>query len=115
MTLVVAVDQRNDIFIGADGSLALRSGLLAVLQACEHAAKTQRGEMIYSVDEGLPNFATIWNGAPRRVQFEAAMRQTLLSVPDVVEVVALSSEVVGDMLAYRATIKTIYGTGAINA
>lgn len=115
MTLVVAVDSNNDIFVGPDGSLATAAGLLAVLQACEHAAKTQAGEMVYAVDQGLPNFATIWNGSPQRSQFEAFLRRALLAVPDVLEVRELNTEVSGGVLSYRAVIKTIYGTGAVNA
>lgn len=114
MTAVLAVDSNNDLFIGPDGSLALRSGLLAVLQACEHAAKTQLGEMVYAVDQGLPNFATIWNGSPQRAQFEAYLRRALLAVPDVVEVAELSTEAAANVLSYRATIKTVYGIGGIN-
>jgi len=114
MTLTVAVDDKNDLFIGADGSLALFSGLPAVTQNCEHAAKTQRGEMIYAVDEGLPNFETIWNGSPNRLQFEAFMREALEGVQDVIEVSELVSVVVGDELQYRADISTTYGTGTVN-
>lgn len=114
MTRVLAVDENNDLYIGSDGSLAMSVDLLAVMQACAQAAKTQRGEMIYAVDEGLPNFATTWNGSPQRIQFEAFMRQALSAVVDVVEVTELTSEVVDNVLRYRATIKTIYGTGAVN-
>jgi hypothetical protein len=70
--------------------------------------------MVYAVDEGLPNFVTIWNGAPQRVQFEASLRKALLAVADVVEVVELNSEVANNVLSYRAVIRTIYGTGEIN-
>jgi len=114
MTLTVAVDDTNDLFIGADGSLSLRSDLLAVLQNCEHAAKTMRGEMIYAVDEGLPNFDTVWSGSPNRLQFEAFLRSALEEVEGVIEVQDLTSEQVADVLTYRAVISTIYGIGSIN-
>lgn len=114
MTLTVSVDLSNDIFIGPDGSLALRSGLLAVMQACEHAAKTLLGEMVFAVDEGLPNFETIWNGSPQRGQFEAHLRRALLAVPDVTEVSELNTVVSNNELSYSATIKTTYGPGNLN-
>lgn len=114
MTTVLAADTNNDLFIGDDGALATRSGLAAVLQACEQAAKTQLGEMIYATGEGIPNFSTVWNGSPNRSQFEAFVRRTLLAVPDVVEVQELSTAVSNHVLSYSATIKTIYGLGAVN-
>lgn len=114
MSRVIAVDSNNDIYIGPDGSLALATDLAAVMQACQQAAQTQRGEMLYAVDQGLPNFATVWNGAPNLSQFEAALRATLLAVDGVTSVVSLATTRTGDKLTYRATIQTIYGQGAIN-
>lgn len=114
MTITLAVDSLNDLFIGGDGALAMVSDLEATLQACEHAAKTQLAEMIYAVDAGVPNFATVWNGSPNRSQFEAFMRRTLLAVQNVTEVSELSTSVANHVLSYRAVIKTIFGTGVIN-
>lgn len=114
MTTTLAVNENNDLFIGVEGSLALRTGLPGVMQAAEHAAKTQLGEMIYAVDEGLPNFATVWNGSPNTAQFEAFLRRALMSVEGVVEVSQLTITLAGQVLQYRATIKTIYGTGVLN-
>jgi len=114
MTITLAVDDLNDLFIGGDGALAVVSELEATLQACEHAAKTQLSEMIYAVDAGIPNFATVWNGSPNKSQFEAYLRRTLLAVENVTEVPELSTVIANHVLSYRAVIKTIFGTGVIN-
>ncbi len=115
MTRVLQVDEHNDIFLGPNGSLAIATGLQAVMDACAQAAKTQLGEMVFAVDEGLPNFAAVWNGAPNVSQFEAFLRRTLLEVPDVLSVEAVTVSVSGGVLAYRATISTIYGPGALTS
>ena len=114
MTTTLAVDELNDLFIGDDGALALKSDLQATLQACAHAAKTQLAEMIYAVDDGIPNFAIVWNGSPNKSQFEAYMRRTLLAVENVIEVPELSTVIANHVLSYQATIKTIFGIGVIN-
>lgn len=114
MTVSLAVDENNDLYTGADGSLATCIALQAVLQNCEHAVKTQLGEMIYAVDAGVPNFTTVWNGSPNKTQFEAFLRRTILAVQDVTEIQELSSAASNHVMSYRAVIKTIYGLGAIN-
>ncbi len=114
MSRVFSVDSNNDLYIGPDGSLALADGIAAVMQAAQQAAQTQVGEMIFAIDQGMPNFATVWNGAPNVAQFDAALRRTLLAVEGVTGVPALSVETGGGAVSYRATIQTIYGLGAIN-
>lgn len=114
MTKTFAVDENNDLYIGNDGNLAIVTGKEAVLQACASAAKAQLGEMLYAVNSGIPNFQTVWVGAPNIQQFEAALRKTLLSVNGVREIKSLVTSLNNDQLQYSAVISTIFGTGAIN-
>lgn len=114
MTRTIAVDSNNDIFIGPGGSLAIATAREAVLHCCAQAAKTQLGEMVYAVDQGLPNFGAVWNGAPNVGLFEAYLRRNLQAVPDVVSVDSVTIDATGSALIYVATIQTIYGPGAIN-
>lgn len=114
MTTTFAVTQDNDLFIGSDGNLSIATGIRAVLFAAQQAAQTQLGEMLFAVDQGIPNFQTVWNGAPNVAPFEAALRRTLLAVPGVNGVLALTVVVAENKLTYQATIQTIFGTGAIN-
>lgn len=114
MTRTFAADANNDIYLGPDGSLALVSDLQATLQAAQQAAQTQLGEMEYAVDQGLPNFEVVWNGAPNLAQFEAYLRRTLLAVAHVVAIQDLTISRDDNRLSYTATIETDYGTGAIN-
>lgn len=111
---VIAVDENNDLYIGADGSLAMATELDAVMQAAQQAAQTQLGEMQYAVDQGVPNFATVWNGAANLSQFEAYLRRTLLAVDHVTGVQDLTVSVANNALSYAATILTDYGPGALN-
>ncbi len=114
MTKTFSVNENNDIFIGNDGNLSISAGLQAVLFVCANAAKAQLGEMVLQVEQGIPNFQTIWSGSPNVAQFEAALRTTLLNVADVTEVSNLSIAISNNVLSYTTTINTIYGNGIIN-
>ena len=114
MTLTIAVDANNDLYIGPSGSLALVSGLSAVTQAAQQAAQTQLAEMIYAVDQGLPNFEAVWNGAPNIAQFEAYLRRAITGVAGVSGLQGLTTAISGNRLSYQVTIQTIYGPGVLN-
>jgi hypothetical protein len=114
MTRVIAVDSNNDLYIGPDGSLALATGLAAVMQAAQQAAQTQLGEMMFAVDQGVPNFAVIWNGSPNVSQFDAYLRRALLAVDHVTGISELTITTGGNKLSYTATIETDYGPGVLN-
>lgn len=114
MTQSFALNNRNDLFIGADGRLAIATGLEAVLFACQNAVQALLGEMPFDVDRGMPNFETIWNGSPNLAQFEAAARAMILSVDGVVAVQSFTVGIVGDVVQYAAVIETRFGTDTIN-
>lgn len=114
MSRVFTVDSNNDLVLATNGNLSISSGLQAVMQACEQAAKAQLGEMILAVDEGMPNFDVVWNGAPNIPQFEAYLIARLNSVEGVTEVSEVSASASAGVLTYTATIKTIYGDGVLN-
>lgn len=114
MPTTFATDKNNDLYVGVDGNLSIATGLEAVLAVCANAAKSQLGEMIYSVDQGLPNFQTIWKGSPNYPQFEAALRKTLLAVAGVLRIENLVITNTNNILKYRVTIVTTFGAGALN-
>lgn len=114
MTRTLAVDSDNDLHLGTNGSLAIASDLIAVMQAAQQAAQTQLGEMIYATDKGIPNFGVVWNGAPNLAQFEAALRRTLLAVVHVTGLQDLTVTNSANTLSYSVTIQTDFGTGVLN-
>lgn len=112
--LTFSADANNDLFIGPDGALATSAGLDAVLQVAQQAAQTSLGEMIYATDQGMPFFSTAWSGAPNVAQYEAALRRTLLAVPEVVGIQAVDITTADNRLSYVVTIETTYGVGVLN-
>jgi len=118
MTKTFDTNANNDLYIGANGNLVIVEGILAVKDACANAAKTQIGEMVLDINQGIPNFQSIWVGKPNVSQFEAALRSTLLAVDGVLEVQSLIVLIVGDVLNYTANILTEFGktelSGSLN-
>lgn len=109
----LAVDQNNDLFIGGDGRLSINVDLDAAMQSAQHAAQAQLGEMVLNINQGVPNFQTIWESSANLAQFEAFVRAAILATPNVIEVRDLNTEVRDGTVFYTATIATIYGTGVI--
>lgn len=114
MTTTLGTDANNDLYIAKDGRLAVLTGVDAVQQACEQAVKAILGEMVFSADTGMPDFQLIWDGNPNIGQYEAYLRQTILSVDGVEAITTLQISVQGDILMYTATIQTIYGGATLN-
>jgi hypothetical protein len=114
MTQTLGTDSNNDIHIGIDGNVVLLSGVHAVLAACETASKAQLGEMVLATGNGIPNFQAVWVGSPNYAIFQSYLRSTLLKVDGVIDVESLTLTVKEGILSYYATIKTQYGTAALN-
>ena len=114
----------NDIYLDADGNLAMSVDLQAVLEGCAQVAQTLLGEMIYNTNQGIPYFQVVWVGVPNIQQFEAALRVAwLTTVPNVIEVVSLVTSQVNnpssrsqtaDILTYNAVIRTSFGAGVLS-
>lgn len=100
----------NDIYLDSDGNISLSFDLEAVLQTCAQAARTVLGEMIFNINQGIPYFETVWNGIPNIQQFIGALRAAFLAVPNVIEVVSLTTSQINDALNYTAIIRTTFGT-----
>lgn len=113
MTWTFAVNGNNDLF-AASGTLTLLNDRDAVLQICEHAAKTILGELVFATDQGMPYFETVWSGSPSTAPFEAAFRLRIPQIEGVASIESLTSEQVEGRMRYEAIINTIYGQGSIN-
>lgn len=112
--LMISTDQNNDIYIASDGNLATSTGLQACAAACEHAVKAQLGEMLLAINQGVPNYETVWSDAANVVQFEFFVRRAITGVEGVIEVSSFSVTVEDNAVKYEAEIVTIYGSGVIN-
>lgn len=114
MNRVFAENENRDIYLGSNNQLVINNDLAAALQSCKAAVEIQRGEALYSQDNGMPNDSIIWSGTPSLPQFEFFARKQISNVPGVINIEEFTVVQNGDILQYQATIKTIYGTDGIN-
>ena len=112
MTRTLSVNGSNDIFVALDGNLSVAQDEQALLEVCQQVMQARRGEMIYSVDRGIPFDDEVWNtvNIPR---FQAEARRDLLLVPGVLAIRTFDANVVDDNLVYRVEIETEFGVSAI--
>jgi hypothetical protein len=113
-SLTFAVNENNDLFLDSIGNIALARDLQSVLQQSEQAVKTLLGECVYDVNRGLPFFQVLWRGNPNITQFVSYLRQAILDVDGVIEVVSITTDKEDNVFSYTAEIRTIYGTGVIS-
>lgn len=114
MTQTLGTNVANDIYLGANGNIVILSGILGVEGACQTAAYAQLGEMVLSVNRGIPNFQVVWVGSPNLAIFEAALRTTLENVDGVQTVKKLTLSVANNELSYEADIVTDFGPTTIS-
>lgn len=114
MPQTFATNARNDIYLDANGNLAIAAGIIGCEQACQTASQAQLGEMVLAITSGVPNFQTVWNGSPNLSIFQAYLRNTLLSVKSVLSVISLSASVRDGTLFYTAQISSTFGLLELN-
>lgn len=114
MTVSIAMNSQQDIYLDDSGNLALVRDVDAVAQACTQAASSVLGEMTFAVEKGIPYFDTVFTSRRNIPQFEFYLRKEISAVPDVVDVKSLEVTQEDDVLKYVATVRTIYGEVSIN-
>ena len=113
MARTFQANANNDLFIGTDGNLSIVTGINAVLQGCQEAVETLRGELVFFPTEGVDYENTVWDGGPNIVEFDRQAQAEILKVNGVVRVIDFESSISGDTLTYTAQILTSFGTGTV--
>lgn len=114
MTSILQTDDRNDIFASAGGRLAISRDLQAVLQQAQHSMRALVDEMVFAFDRGVNIETSLFDGSPNLLSFESSARTALNRIPDVLQVVDFSANLTGNVLEYRTTIRTVFGTGTVS-
>lgn len=105
------LDQNNNLAVGTSDTNLHGEQALAV--CARHYAQTVLGEAVHATDIGVPFFGTAF-GRVEIIRFEAALRERLLELEGVIEILNIDTSVVDDVLGYSVDIKTIYGNISIS-
>lgn len=114
MVQCLGLNSANDIYLGADGNIVLQNGIDAIATACGTISRSRLGEMVLTSSQGLPYFETVWRGIPNVRIWQSYLYNALLNVDGVQEVsnIVLSSE--NNILSFKATVKTQFGSMQIS-
>lgn len=114
MSSIFAVNENNDIYATSANRLAIRRGIDAVLQNCEHVVKTRFTEVYYDRTKGVDYFGLVFTGSPNLPAYEADVRSLIAQVDGVRSITDFTYSLESGILSYQLTIATIYGEGTIS-
>lgn len=116
MTTTIAENVNRDMFLGPDGNVAFISNStgnpVASAQLTKSRIESQRGEMIYNFNGGMPTRATAFDQFNPN-QFEAAARAIINATADVTGVSQFGMYRQNNTLFYTAVITTIWGVTTV--
>lgn len=87
----VAYDGPHDIYLNADGNLALVYGAEAVGQHARQRVRTYQGEWFLNTDAGMPWLEQVLGGKPDTVLAEAILKAEILDTDGVETIEAIST------------------------
>ena len=93
----LAINENNDIFLDASGSLAFSQGKQACADIATNKTRTLYGEVPLSAQSGIPFFDVVFNKFDPKL-FEQFLRQTLMEVPGAEKVTQYEYDVSGGLL-----------------
>lgn len=107
----LSADSNNDLFLGADGQIAISSGREAYSQCAAALFRTIRGEHYLDVGLGVPH-VSMMSGASSGSEWRAAMRDAALSLPFVKSIRKFESKYVASTktMEYSMTMETDIGS-----
>lgn len=109
----LAINENNDIFLDASGSLAFAQDIDAQAAIATNKTRTLYGEVPLAAQAGIPFFDVVFNKFDPKL-FEQFLRQTLLETPGAEKVTQYEYDVSGGLLSYRAVLTTQDGEVKIN-
>ena len=114
MSKLFAVNDENDIFANANGTLAFVEDEAAVDQDVKHGLKSQKGEMIYNKQEGVDYLGTIFAPFPNVETFIKSCRENIRRKADVLSVDSFEVFKEDNIAKFEAVITTKFGKQVIS-
>jgi hypothetical protein len=118
MSTTIAENANRDMYLGDDGNVAFLTDVagtpICTAQLTKSRVESQRGEMMYAADQGMPTRATAWDTFNPK-QFEAAARSIMNRTANVTGVSSFALTQDGNELDYTAEITTTFGTATVTS
>lgn len=110
----ILTNKDNDLFLDANGNLAIGEGLEAAANVSKNAVLVNYGECEYNTTIGVPYFDTIFNDFPLIDLFQAAIIRVLENLDFVKRTLNFNYSEKNGVFSYSVTEKTDLGDIQIN-
>ncbi len=112
MTTIKCLSSNGDFDLSS-GNIELISDLEEVIQTSEQTIKQSRGELQYDKEKGISYFQNAFRDNFNEQLFKAEVRDQLLTVNGVQNVVIIDVSRKEKELTYSATVDTVFGKGEV--
>lgn len=110
----ISINQNNDIFIDANGNIALTNDLKALSDVCKNKVLTTLGEPQYNQLNGVPYFETVFCDVAKPDLFQTAVIETIEQTEHVVRVTEFNYSQNNNILSYSLKIISDFGEILLN-
>jgi hypothetical protein len=115
MTQSFGFNSSNDIYLNSSGNLQVDTGLQALIDVCLNVSRALLGEMVLTINNGLPYFQAVFTGNPNLAIFQAYLISALNNIDGVNSVQNVNLSLNANVLSFTATIDTIYGPATLTS
>lgn len=112
--LTIGINDTNDIYLDAQGNLAVKKDLEAMGDIIINKSQTNRGELLYNSEKGIEFFSTVFGEPVYLDLFQSELIEELENTEAVQAVYDYTPSISGGVYAYTANIQTDYGKIALN-
>lgn len=111
----IQTDENNDIYL-VGGHIAMAQDKQAVAQIVDNVLRTQRGELSYDIERGIPYLETVLGDNPDVDLWLSYMLGALNSISYINKVISFVPQVDNqtNTLTFFSRLSTIYGDITIN-
>ena len=111
----ILTDENNDIYL-VGGNIAMAEDKQAVAQIVNNILRTQRGELSYNIDRGIPYLETVLGDNPDVNLWASYMMSAIKGISYVNRIISFIPQVdyETNTLKFISRISTIYGDITIN-
>ena len=110
----ISINQDNDIYIDANGNIALTSDIQALSDVCKNKVLTTLGEPQYNQLNGVPYFETVFCDISKPDLFQAAVIQTIENTEHVIRTSDFAYTQNNNVLSYTVKIISDFGEILLN-
>ncbi len=110
----INTDKNNDLFVNAEGNIAIVDSADALANISKNAVLLNKGELEFNKQKGIPYFETIFADNANTDIFQANIVQTLENLDGVERISSFSYEIVDGVYSYSVEEITDYGTVVVN-